>query len=272
MSNRVSGEKKGTGIGIFTVGGVAGFALGPLVATAAILMWGLKGTLVLIIPVVVMSLVLFRHFKNPDAAGGGSPQMQKATEVIKQADQWGPFFRLSLVVFCRSTVFYGLNTFIPLYWLHNLGQTAAASGTALTLLFVVGALFTLIGGRLADRFGYITMIRIGFAGLSPVLFAFLSTTDATVATMLLVPIGFGLFAPWGPVIVLGQKYLPNRMGLASGVTLGLAVSVGGVTAPALGWIADHHGLEQTLKLLAFIPILAALLIFTLPDPGTEAER
>ena len=272
MSNRVSGEKKGTGISIFTVGGVAGFALGPIVATAAILLWGLKGTLVLIIPVTIMSIVLFQKFKNPDEFGSGSQQKLKAADAVKPVDQWGPFSRLTVIVFCRSTVFYGLNTFIPLYWLNNLGQSAVASGTALTLLFTVGAVFTLLGGRLADRFGYNKMARIGFASLPPVLFAFISTSDALIATLLLIPIGFGLFAPWGPMIVLGQKYLPNRMGLASGVTLGLAVSVGGVTTPALGWIADHYGLMQTLKVLTFVPIIAALMAFTLPTPGTQPKN
>ena len=60
MSNLVSGEKKGTGISIFTVVGVAEFALGPIVVTAALLMWGQKGTLVLIVPVAIMSLVPFQ--------------------------------------------------------------------------------------------------------------------------------------------------------------------------------------------------------------------
>jgi FSR family fosmidomycin resistance protein-like MFS transporter len=37
---------------------------------------------------------------------------------------------------------------------------------------------------------------------------------------------------------LGQDYLPRREGTASGVTLGLTVSVGGPAVPALGTPAD----------------------------------
>ena len=33
-------------------------------------------------------------------------------------------------------------------------------------------------------------------------------------------------------VVLGQEYLPNRLGMASGVTLGAAIGVGGALAPA----------------------------------------
>jgi FSR family fosmidomycin resistance protein-like MFS transporter len=62
--------------------------------------------------------------------------------------------------------------------------------------------------------------------------------------------------------VLGQEYLPNRVGLASGVTMGLAFSFGGILMPALGWVADHHGLQAAIYLVAFLPVLCTAL--TLP--------
>ena len=46
--------------------------------------------------------------------------------------------------------------------------------------------------------------------------------------------------------MLGQEFLPNRMGLASGVTLGLAVSLGGAFSPVMGAIADAHGVCATI--------------------------
>jgi len=65
---------------------------------------------------------------------------------------------------------------------------------------------------------------------------------------------------------MGQRYLPNRVGLASGVTLGLAVAVGGVASPFLGWIADHHGIRMALAGTIVLPIVSTALAFTLPDP------
>jgi FSR family fosmidomycin resistance protein-like MFS transporter len=73
------------------------------------------------------------------------------------------------------------------------------------------------------------------------------------------------------MVVLGQKYLPNRIGLASGVTLGLAVSVGGITTPVLGWFADNYGLQSAMNLIAYVPVLAAIMAFTLPTPGTGSN-
>ena len=37
--------------------------------------------------------------------------------------------------------------------------------------------------------------------------------------LLLVPIGFVLYVPFSVLVVMGQEYLPNRVGTASGVTL-----------------------------------------------------
>jgi len=68
---------------------------------------------------------------------------------------------------------------------------------------------------------------------------------------------------------LGQNYLPNHVGLASGVTLGLAVSIGGLFAPILGHIADQFGLQYSINAIAVISILAFLLSFLLENDGNS---
>ncbi|NPV92689.1 MAG: MFS transporter [Firmicutes bacterium] len=267
MANRVSGEKKGTGISIFSVGGNAGFALGPVISTTALLLCGLKGTLVLIVPAAVMAAALALQAKKLQEFQVLTKSQGNTDSSVNTADEWGPFSRLTVVVFCRSAIFYGLNTFLPLYWINVFQQSKAVSGTALTILFTVGAIGTLFGGRIADRFGYIKVIRVGFALLLPLLLFFTKIDNVALATLLLIPIGLSLFAPFSPMIVLGQKYLPNRIGLASGVTLGLAVSVGGITTPILGWFADHYGLLQAMNLITYVPVLAIIMALTLTIPG-----
>lgn len=271
LANKVSGAKKGTGISIFSVGGNAGFALGPVIATAALLLWGLKGTLILIVPAAIMAAIIasqagkLHEFQQPAKKADGIWQEAEAQE------EWAPFSRLTVVLFCRSIMFYSLNTFLPLYWINILQQSKAAGGSALTILFTVGAISTLFGGQLADRFGYTTIIRIGFALLLPFLMVFNMVNDVSLATLLLIPIGVALFAPNSPMTVLGQKYLPNRLGLASGVTLGLAVSVGGITAPVLGWFADRYGLPLALQVVTYLSIVAAVMAFTLPVPRSDTN-
>ncbi|HEX2986846.1 MAG TPA: hypothetical protein VHS06_01565 [Chloroflexota bacterium] len=94
----------------------------------------------------------------------------------------------------------------------------------------------------------------------------------TMAAIGLIPLGLMYYAPFSAIVVLGQQYLPNRVGFASGVTLGLAVSVGGIVAPFLGRWADLHGVQSALLCVAALPVLCALIAFTLPAPGKGRGR
>ena len=62
LVNFAAGTKKGAAMSLFGVGGTIGFAIGPLIVTMALLQWGLKGTLILIVPVTIMSLVMISQF------------------------------------------------------------------------------------------------------------------------------------------------------------------------------------------------------------------
>jgi FSR family fosmidomycin resistance protein-like MFS transporter len=79
-------------------------------------------------------------------------------------------------------------------------------------------------------------------------------------------------ATYSPTIVLGQLYLPRHVGLSSGVTLGVAIAIGGAVAPVLGKIADHYGVWISLASIAFLPAVTALLALTLPDPKIASDE
>jgi FSR family fosmidomycin resistance protein-like MFS transporter len=64
---------------------------------------------------------------------------------------------------------------------------------------------------------------------------------------------------------MGQEYLPNRLGIASGVTLGLSIGLGGVGAAVLGQVADAYGLRTALEVVALLPLPALLLAMSLPE-------
>jgi FSR family fosmidomycin resistance protein-like MFS transporter len=126
---------------------------------------------------------------------------------------------------------------------------------------------TLLGGWLADRLGRRTVIRTGFAGAVVFLALFLQMTDRNWALAVLVPLAVFIFMPTSVLVVLGQEYLPHRVGVASGVTLGLAVSVGGMCAPLLGRLADWQGLNFVLALLLAVLVVATAQAFALPPVG-----
>lgn len=79
--------------------------------------------------------------------------------------------------------------------------------------------------------------------------------------------GIGVYLPFSVFVVLGQDYLPHRTGTASGVTVGLAVSVGGLFSPLLGALADAAGPRTALAALLVLPLLALLLSALMRDPA-----
>jgi FSR family fosmidomycin resistance protein-like MFS transporter len=248
---------------LFAIGGQLGYAIGPLIATAAMLLWGLRGSISLVVPTaIVAGLVMYSlpSISGSGRAEGTGRHPQKAKE---GHDAWVPFAFLSAALLCRSIIFYGLNTFLPLFWINVLHQSKAAGGTALTVLMAASIGGNLLGGRLADRFGYRIVALAGFVFLMIMLPVFAFADSPGKALLLLIPTGIALSMPTSPLVVMGQGCLPNRVGLASGVTLGLAFSFGGIMMPALGWIADHHGLRTAIWVIALLPILCTGLTLAL---------
>lgn len=273
VNHASSDANKGMSLSIFSFGGSLGSTLGPIVITGAITQFGIKGTLVFFIPELIVCTLIGLSYRNLVALGSktniqASDGIAKS-EIVTQEDTWSGFARLSAVMFGRSVVYYGLNTFLVLFWIQILRQTESVGNTMLSFYYGFGALCTLLGGKLADKYGYRFIIKIGFAILLPSIFLLALTNNFYIATVLLLPMGAAIQIVYSPMVVLGQQYLPNHVGLASGVTLGLAVSVGGLFAPILGKVADTFGLIITMYVIAAIAVIPLLASFTLPKEKYE---
>jgi FSR family fosmidomycin resistance protein-like MFS transporter len=264
LVNFAAGKQKGTAMSIFGVGGTIGFAIGPLVVTAALLQWGLKGTLVLIAPVSIMALVMTRQFSTFASLASHENRDQCLSGTDRAKDNWNAFFRLTITIIGRSIIFYGLNTFIPIYWIHALNQSKSAGAMALTVFASAGIIGNLLGGGLADRIGQKKVMLIGYVVLTILLPILILVNNVQAATLLLIPIGLVLYGTYSPSIVLGQKYLPNRVGFSSGITLGVAVAIGGGAAPIIGRIADLYGIWYSLASIAFLPVFFSAIVLSLP--------
>lgn len=273
MVHKLSGTKRGTALSIFSVGGNGGFAVGPIIAVAVITAFGMKGTSIFCLLALVMAmalLVIVPKMKAdiaktllPDASAPGKAAEPKSN----LQNNWASFARLTLLIIFSSIVICGLRSFIPLYLVNVTGLSTGAAGSALTLLFMFGVVTTLIGGLLADKIGYLKVVQLSYVLLVPMVGLLSQTTNVFLCYALMMPIGFAMFSPFSSVVVLGQSYLARSIGFASGVTLGLSFSVGGVVVPLIGGFADKHGLTATMELLTAVALLAALCSFFLPKPA-----
>ena len=105
---------------------------------------------------------------------------------------------------------------------------------------------------------------------SPLVLLFLAA-PAALATPLLFVIGAAVISSFAVTVVMGQEYLPSRIGVASGVTLGLAIGLGGIGAPLLGLLADAQGLSVALMVAGLLPLIGVAATLTLPSDASRAR-
>lgn len=267
MVNGLAGAHKGKALGTFSVGGNAGFAAGPLFAGFCAYVMGIEGLLFYAVFNTAVALVL--HHRMPGILHDMKAQQPAVTERRQAAEaqnDWRSFGKLTVLIFARSIGFDVCNAFLPLYLISVLAATAATGSMALTVLFALGAVITYFGGILADRLGYVRVLRVSFFVMIPAMFLLVHSTSLTLAMLLLPFVAFSLFAPYSSAVVLGQTYLAKNIGFASGVTLGLTTTFGGLVTPLVGRAADAYGISAALQCLWVAAIIGAICSFALRTP------
>ena len=272
FANQVSGDRRGEGMSYFSLGGNAGFALGPILVTPLVLLFGLRGTLLLAVIPTIVAVVLARELGRLRvvAAEKSAHFERNLADDDRDEDDWNAFVRLGGVVALRSCVYFGLQAFIPLWFIHHLGTGEGAGNAALTAMLVAGAVGTYAGGRVVDRLGRRRLVVGSTAITIPVLVALVLAPSPLTAGLLTALAGFLIILTFSITVVMSQEYLPSRLGLASGVSLGLAIGVGGIAAALMGLVADAFGLRTVMWLIVAQAVPMVLLARTLPV--TRAER
>jgi FSR family fosmidomycin resistance protein-like MFS transporter len=259
-----AGEVGGaSAMSVFAAGGNVGFFLAPVLATPALDAIGLGATALFIPPAVLAGFVLLRRQQQQRA------EPARRAAAVACPDRWGPFLLLTAVEITRSVNFFGTSTFIELYWITHLHASRPTAGMALTCFLLGGVAGTLLGGRIAERFGLTRTVLAGNAAAIPALIALRACPSAGIALVAALAAGVTIRIPFSVLVKLGQDYLPGRPGTAAGVTLGLAVSAGGLSAPAFGAIAAAHGTPAVFTLLCLLPVPAVALSLLLPEPAPQ---
>ena len=259
FASYASGRKRASGMSLFNVGGNTGYALGPIVMTPIVIWLGMTGTLVAALPVLVAGvgvLVVLPYLRRL--------QPDRAARAAVGDDRPRAMALLAVVILLRSTTWFGLITFVPL-WVVSLGHSKADGNRLLSLMLLAGVAGALAFGPIADRAGLRRTLLGSTLALPPLVLAFVYVGGPIGAAALML-VGACVVGTFGVVMVLSQLYLPRHVALASGLNVGLAVGLGGLAAVALGAVADAVDLEAALTVCAVTPILAAALCLALPAP------
>jgi FSR family fosmidomycin resistance protein-like MFS transporter len=267
-----TGEKKATGMSIFSVGGNLGMALGPIFALTLIHTFGGRGTTAMVVPGIFMAgvLLLSRAWHTPHLP---SPSAQKK---IEEKEPLPPETKRSLIILIGIVIFrywiqLGLLAYIPFYYINYLKGDPIYAGTLTSTFLMAGAAGTLIGSPLADRWGHRKFLSITMILVVPLLFLFYNM-NGPILFVLLGIIGMALVCTFPVTVVMGQTLLPQHLGMASGLMVGFSVGTGGVAVTLLGMIADAWGVPAAMKSILILPVLGFILCVLLEYPPKRRDE
>lgn len=265
LVNRTQSNELGNAMGRFAVGGSAGFALGPLLAGGVYVFGGQFLWLFTAIALIGVLLYVYAFTGSTDAdAVDESKSSAKSTDT--GTNDWVSFGKLFFVIASRSILFSVLSIFIPILYITVINGEAGASSLALTMYFAMGAVLTYMGGALSDKLGFLKTVRLGNLIFLPSVLVFIFVPNVWGFFGAMIPMAFGVFSQYGPITVLGQKYLAKNAGFASGITLGLGITLGGLVAPYVGHLADIYDVQTALMTLIPVGLMGLLMSFWLKEP------
>ncbi|WBB61082.1 MFS transporter [Streptomyces sp. WMMC500] len=256
-----------TAMGWFALGGNLGFATAPPLVAAVAAAGGLRASPLLVLPALAGAGLCAAALRSLQPYGQQKAAGADAAGAPEGRDDWASFARLTGAVVCRSVVFVGLSAFVSLYVPERTAGGTAAGSAALFVLYLGGAVGTVAGGRLASRFGRLPVVRWSYALAGPAVAGVVFVPGPAVYVFVALT-SAGLYVPFSLHVTLGQDYLPRHVGTAGGVTLGLALSAGGLAGPLIGALADATSLTVALSPLIALPAVGLLLLGPLREPGT----
>ena len=272
VARMASGGRYGLAQSIFQIGGNFGQAVGPAIAAAVVLGYGLGhvrwfGLIALLAIVILFQVSRWyrRHINQRLGRHRSTNQPLYPPRVVRRTI--GVLF---VLMFSKFFYLASISSYYTFYLIHRFGSSAKTADHLLSVFLLAVAAGTLIGGPLGDRIGRKRVIWFSILGCAP--FTLLLPHVGFAWTIgLSVVIGLVLASAFPAIIVYAQDMLTHRIGMVSGLFYGFSFGLGGLGAAVLGVIADHFGIVFVYQVCAFLPLLGLLAAF-LPDVRPPADH
>ncbi|RAP30951.1 hypothetical protein C2W64_00123 [Brevibacillus laterosporus] len=256
--HQLPGLQRGTIQSVFQIGGNAGMALAPL-SLWFLSLTGLGGTVWLYSIAMVFACVFFLFAKK----SGTLQKKNKQPEATEKPPIKPGLIALITVIACRTLSNAGIVMFFPLFLIATYGIKEADVWVYSFLFLLGGAIGTLAGGPLGDRFGMRRVIQLSLILSAPLAFL-LPWLNGFTAMLLLFMLGLVLMSTFSVAVVFAQDLMPKRAGMASSLVIGFTGGLSGICLLLLGILADRTGLFPILCVVVVMPAIGALLCFLLP--------
>jgi len=250
-----------TAMSIYVTGGTVGVAAGPLIGVGLVSVFGIHGTLLMLLPGTAIAGYLLLAMRLRDARAAAAPAA--LPRAWRRALPLAAITATVAVMACRNVTVFTLQGFTPT-WYHQLGFQPWFYGPLVTTLVLSSALGTVGCGALADRFGRKTVITASLLLSLPVV-ALYVLLPGRLGFLWAVLVG-SLAASTGPLtLMMAMELMAGRAGLASGLVLGLAFVTAAIGVPVTGAIADKIGLQAALGLQVAVVAVTVLIAMLLPS-------
>ncbi len=266
-----SGGKPGLAQSVFQVGGNAGQSLAPLMTIIVFAPLGQFGAMWFVgVAAVALCILYFlahwykEHVPMLKRRAASAASIQRTPEQQRR-------IRTAVVLivflsFARSWFIAGIGNFYALFQMKTFGTSLAVAQSHTFVFLLAGAVGTLFGGPLADRFGKKNILIFSILGCAP--FAlFVPFVGNALSYVLLALSGFAILTGFSVALIYALDLLPGKTGTVSGLMFGLAFGMGALGAVALGNFADAVGIRTMMIVCCALPFIG-LLSFLLPDDTT----
>lgn len=254
------GQGSGVRLSVFSFGGAAGYAVGPLIAVSIVGAFGLEGLWIAMVPGLVLGVIMWRLLPAGPADHSPKPPPKPAAVIRHLAGPLGLLFGVSALAAFIQRVYLTLTPII----ISEQGGSEALGAVALTVYLSAQAVGTLTGGVLTDRWDRRRLLVSGTLLSFPAhLAAVLLPAGSVSALACAAAAGFLNMMLLPPIVVMAQEMIPEGAAVGSGVVMGLAWATGSVGVLGAGVLGDLYG-----PVLAAAVSMPAILIAT----GLAAHR
>ncbi|MGA3115862.1 MAG: MFS transporter [Syntrophobacteraceae bacterium] len=265
-----TGQRMATGMSVFSVGGNAGVALGPIVALSIIHYRGFSSlSWMAVLPLFFVTAIILLRRTVAVPSSETHSALKAKTGSSKAAYQ--ALFIIICAIVIRTWITYGLMTYIPFYYINYLKGDPVFAGELVSLFLIGGTVGTLAGSPLADRWGHRFWLRFSMLSCT-LLFPFILWLQGLALFAVVILFGLILISTFSVTVVMGQNLFPHNLGVASGVVAGFAIGAGGIGVTLLGVVADHFGVPVAMKCIGVLPVAGFLVTMILRYPVAEQVK
>ena len=166
---------------------------------------------------------------------------------------------LAVLVFTKNIYSASMSSYFTFFTIDKFGLSTQGAQIMLFLFLAGMAAGVMLGGIIGDRVGPLTVIWVSILGALPLTLA-LPHVGLVPTGVLAVLIGLVLASAFPAIVVFAQELVPGRTGMIAGLFFGFSFGMGGISAAALGVLADAQGIRSVFLLCSVLPVLGLLTI------------